>query len=82
MDVVTAVTIGLKVLIFLQELEKNRLTNTTVAEGRAKRLLGASEPEAKDIACLASQLDDDFLRGILSSVGGLLNIFSILQEKK
>jgi len=83
MDVVTAVTIGLKVLVFLQDLEKNKNSkeNTGVAEA-SRLLLNASEREAEEISTLVEGLDPSILHSLVEGVGGVLGLLSLFKEKK
>ena len=81
MDVVTAVTIGLKVLVFLQDLEERKNKSEEVEEASVL-LLGASPKEAKDIAELAGLLDAELLHRLVGGVGGILGLLGLFKEKK
>jgi hypothetical protein len=81
MNVVTAVTLGLKVLVFLQELEKNKLKDTSQARQAAKNFLDASDNESEEIAVLVNSLDPGFLHEILQSVGGVLRLADVFNKK-
>lgn len=82
MDVVTAVTIGLKVLVFLQELEKNKQQDVSDVKAAATVLLDASDSEAEEIAGLLSQVDSSVLHSLVEGVGGILGLLGLFKKKE
>jgi hypothetical protein len=85
MNIVTAVTLGLRVLVFIQEAKKNNLKTDTPAEEvtaitATSELLGAGSGEAKEIVELVNKLDDDFIANLLDGVGGMLELVKIFRK--
>ncbi len=85
MDIVTAVTLGLRVLVFIQEAKKNNLIVSTPADevtaiSTTSELLGVDSGEAKEVVDLVNRLDEDFLANLLDGVGGMLELVKIIRK--